>query len=111
MKNDRWFKFLAVLIGVALVLYVASFVYGIIAYFKFIPDLEKQVAHYHSNMDKYAAQNIDLKRKVEDLQFRVRWSNFLGIMLDRDSKVQFDNLEEYLVKNRNGLYNRIPKGE
>jgi len=60
----------------------------------------------HVHVPEYLAKIFVLEQKlilheseIKDMKMRVRWNNFLKIMLDKDQQVKFDNLEEYLETN------------
>ena len=52
-----------------------------------------------------------LDRYIEELKethkLETRWSDFLAIMLDPDQKVRLEVVDEYIKKNRLGLYKAV----
>ena len=87
--SSRLIGFAAIFAVIAMGYYI---VYGMVT-------RHVQVPEYQTKIHVLEQKLILCESEVEALNMRVRWSNFLKIMLDKDQQVKFDNLEEYLETN------------
>jgi len=86
---------------------ISTSIYGLCAHYLIIPEYKAKVSLLEQKASIQKEIINKLEKETDNLKMQVRWSTFLELMLDKGTKVQFDNVEKYLKKNKNGLYNTM----
>ena len=87
--KNRLIGFVTIFTVIAMAYYI---IYGMMTRHVRVPEYQAKIYVLEQKL-------ILCESKVETMKLRVRWNNFLAIMLDKDQQVKFDNLEEYLETN------------
>lgn len=110
IPKSRWNSLIVFSLFAACIFFMATFIYGIVAKTILLPEKKAEIGHLQSRVDVWKNRTIELEEyiKAQDQKYKIatRWSEFLGMMCDKDQKIRLGFVEDYVVKNKN-LYKPI----